>query len=174
MPTLQRLTTEYIEKEDRIRISGEGGNGELHTFWLTQRLLCRLIHVLVSAIEATPALSEKKNTADDRTNALFNEMAQQAAQQQIPDQPPVVDTELDRSWLVIEVDVTKADQHVKLGFKNNNDELAELLLDQKQLRQWLSIVFKQWQQAEWPTSIWPDWILNTMQKTPTASKAAVH
>lgn len=174
MPALQRLTTEYIEKEDRFRISGEDSDGELHTFWLTQRLLFRLIHVLVSAIEATPALSENKTITDDRTNALFNEMAQQAAQQQIPNQPPVVDTALDKSWLVIEVDVTKADQHVKLAFKNNIDEPTVLLLDQKQLRQWLSIVLKLWQQAEWPTSIWPDWILNTMDKTSTASKSALH
>lgn len=174
MPTLQRLTTEYIEKEDRFRIAGEDSRGELHSFWLTQRLLLRLIHVLVSTIESTPALSENKNITDDRTNALFNEMAQQAAQQQIPMQPPVVDPELDKSWLVIEVDVTNADQHVKLAFKNNTDEPTALLLDQKQLRQWLSIVFKLWQQAEWPTSVWPDWISDTMDKTSTAPKAAVH
>lgn len=174
MPALQRLTTEYIEQEDRIRISGEGSEGELRTFWLTQRLLCRLIRYLISTIEEVPADSETKSITDERTNALFNEMAQQSAQQQIPAQPPVIDPTLDKSCLVLAVDVSKTSQHIQLIFKNTVGQPAELMLDKIQLRQWLSILCKLWQQAEWPLSIWPEWMLNTAKKSAANTKSAMH
>lgn len=173
MPALQKITTEYIETEDRFRLSGESSTGELHSFWLTQRLLSKLIRVLISTFEDTPNKPSAKHISDDRTNALFNEMAQQAAQQQIADQPPVIDPELDKSWLVFEVDINKLEQHIKLTFKNSANEPLELLLDQNQLRQWLSIVHKIWQQAEWPLAVWPEWILNTV-KPAMKSKSAMH
>lgn len=160
MPSLQRLTTEYIEQEDRFRISGEDSKGEMLSFWFTQRLLSRLITHLVSAIGDISAKSTTNQVVDERTNALVNEMAQKVAQQQIPEQPPVVDPELQKAWLVLEVDISKVDQLVKLSFKNKVANPTELLMDQRQLRQWLSILFKLWQQAEWPLSIWPDWILD--------------
>lgn len=40
--TLQRITTEYIEAEDRIRLAGEAGEKTM-VLWLTQRFLNRLI-----------------------------------------------------------------------------------------------------------------------------------
>lgn len=174
MPVLQRLTTEYIEKEDRIRISGEGKEGELVSFWLTQRLLSRLIRYLVSSIEESPSTDEPNNITDVRTNALFNEMAQQVAQQHLPAQPPVVTPEENNSWLVSEVDISKDQQHIKLVFKNTRPIHTELMLDKYQLRQWLSILFHLWQQAEWPLSVWPDWILNTSKKPAASSIMALH
>ncbi len=46
MLTLQRITTEYVELEDRILLAGELGNREAVVVWLTQRLLQRLVPVL--------------------------------------------------------------------------------------------------------------------------------
>ena len=43
MATLQRITTEYIDQEDRIRLTGELAHGATVVLWITQRLLNRLI-----------------------------------------------------------------------------------------------------------------------------------
>lgn len=43
MPDLQRITTQYIEVEDRLRLTGELAPGEVVVLWLTQRLMHRLI-----------------------------------------------------------------------------------------------------------------------------------
>ena len=42
MRVLHRLTTDYVEEEDRIRVSGASANGDTVVLWLTQRLLNRL------------------------------------------------------------------------------------------------------------------------------------
>ncbi len=174
MPVLQRLTTEYIEKEDRVRISGKGIDGEFESFWLSQRLLIRLIRYLVSAIEESPSSDEPTSVTDLRTNTLFNEMAQQVAQQTLPAQAPVVTPQEGNPWLVLEVDVSKVQQRIKLVFKSARSKHTELLLDKNQLRQWLSILFRLWQQAEWPLSVWPDWILNTSKPAATSTINPLH
>ena len=48
MNSLQRITTEYDEREDRIRVSGQLAQGEAVVLWLTQRLLNRLVPHLTS------------------------------------------------------------------------------------------------------------------------------
>ena len=40
---LQRLTTEYVDAEDRMRLTGEIRPGETLVLWLSQRLLMRLL-----------------------------------------------------------------------------------------------------------------------------------
>lgn len=161
MSALQRLTTEYIEAEDRIRISGEGSQGEFLTFWLTQRLLIRLIRFIVSAIEEIPKQAKSSSAIDARTTALVNELAQEAAAQSIVPARPVDATRSGATWLVHEIDINKTQQHFTLRFKCTECPPADVTFDQQQLRQWLIIVHKLWQQAEWSLAVWPDWILNT-------------
>ena len=174
MSALQRLTTEFIDTEDRIRISGEGVQGELLSFWLTQRLLTRLIQFLVTSIEAVSTQKTEQGAVDARTHALVNEIQQEAAAQLITHEPPVDATKSGISWLVREVDINKTDQHYTLRFKNIGSAPADVVFDQQQLRQWLLIVFKLWQQAEWPLAIWPEWIQNTSANPARKSQSAVH
>ena len=37
--SLDRITTEYIDTEDRIRLSGQYAGGPAVVIWLTQRLI---------------------------------------------------------------------------------------------------------------------------------------
>ena len=48
---LQRITTEYVNTEDRIRLSGEVEENTSIVLWLTQRLLAQLITHLFRLIE---------------------------------------------------------------------------------------------------------------------------
>ena len=52
MRVLHRLTTDYVEEEDRIRVSGASANGDTVVLWLTQRLLNRLVPHLTAWLAA--------------------------------------------------------------------------------------------------------------------------
>ncbi len=80
---LKRMTTQYIGLEDRFRLTGEFGEGETVTLWLTQRILRRLLPPLLEWLaQAVPR-------ADSTRLALMNEFAQQAARGAIVRQPPI-------------------------------------------------------------------------------------
>ena len=47
MHQLQRVTTEYVDSEDRIRISGSCVDDGLVQLWLTRRLMDRLLPMVL-------------------------------------------------------------------------------------------------------------------------------
>lgn len=53
MNELKRLSTGHQEVEDRIRLVGETGNGAVVVLWLTQRLLLRLVPILLEGLETS-------------------------------------------------------------------------------------------------------------------------
>ena len=53
---LQRITTTYVDVEDRLRLTGVLANGTVVQLWLTQRLLGRLVPPLTSWLERNALL----------------------------------------------------------------------------------------------------------------------
>jgi len=174
MATLQKITTEYVEVEDRFRFSGENEQGEILSFWLTKRLLSRLLAHLIKTLEKTKSTNAVGTISQQRMNTLFNELEQQSAQQQIPNQTPVVTDNAVETWLVLAVDISKSSDPIQLLFKGATGNSVELNLDEFHLRQWLSIIHKHWLRAEWSSSIWPEWILSVEQSEPQNSKSLFH
>ena len=43
MQNLQKITTEFVEIEDRFKLTAVSGEGEIVVLWLTQRLLGKLV-----------------------------------------------------------------------------------------------------------------------------------
>ena len=159
---LQRITTEYIETEDRIRLGGEIGKSASIVLWLTQRLLSQVISHLLELIE-----KQSLNLANTDSSSLMQEFAQQLAQAELAPELPVQTTAAAQSWLVLEVDITLSPEGtLVLVFKREtgNETLQEgagkatLTLEAKQLRQWLGIVHSQWQKAGWSLTLWPPWM----------------
>jgi len=159
---LQRITTEYIETEDRIRLGGEIGKSASIVLWLTQRLLSQVISHLLELIE-----KQSLNLANTDSSSLMQEFAQQLAQAELAPELPVQTTEAAQSWLVLEVDITLSPEGtLALVFKRETGSAATqegagraiLTVEAKQLRQWLGIVRSQWQKAEWPLTLWPTWM----------------
>lgn len=202
MSDLQRITIEYIEFEDRFRLTGEmkadsgetsepiessepsesiessevdeSGKIDVVTIWLTQRLLNLLLPILFEWLQDRSAVASKNPSGDRQTNEFLQGFAQQAATEQIPQQPPVQSQADTLSWLVREVDIGRGPEGVKLSLKGHNGEEASLSLEQGQLRQWLSIVHNGWVRAEWPKTIWPSWILETAPTTAVEPGKAFH
>jgi len=151
MSDLKRVTTQFIENEDRIRLSGEVDSSQTVILWLTQRLMNRLVAHLVSWLD-TQTLTQTRPE-------VLQEFAQSAAQASLTPQAPVLTGSSDIAWLVMSVDLTSNQQVVQLTFKGAlPTELSQLKFETTQLRQWLSIVLSQYRLAQWSLDCWPEWI----------------
>jgi hypothetical protein len=153
MNELRRVTTEYIEEEDRLRLLGEIAPGQSLALWLTQRLARRAVPVLTRRLDQQ---ADEPSTASQ----LVQSFAQEAAVQSLPPQPAVSAVPNQENRLVHTVDITWNGKDIRLTFKSR-DHAAGLNLTIESLRQWLSIVHGQWVRAGWPVDIWPAWIVST-------------
>lgn len=172
MPHLQRVTTEYIDTEDRVRLTGALGDGGVVRLWLTQRLLNRLLPHLLGWLEqqigpATPGAE------------MIQEFAQHAAREALAPQAPVEALPSDLSCLVDEVSVLPGGQAVALTFKTRRPDgglvvVGSLAFESQPLRQWLGILFDQYGKAEWPLSAWPAWFAPDAPAGSSAAQSVLH
>lgn len=171
MRSLSRLTTEYVEAEDRIRIAGElpaqTGEDSPRTvvLWLTQRLLNRLLPHLLNWLERHHGMPQGWDEA-------VQGFAQQAAVAALEPQAPVRSAPESRAWLVHSVQLTFSPENVQLGFQSapgDAEHRSDLALQAQPLRQWLHIVYDQYVRANWPLTLWPQWLAEARQPAPSRS-----
>jgi hypothetical protein len=165
---LQRITTEYVDTEDRIRLSGEAEKDAPIVLWLTQRLLSQVISHLLGLIEKQSLNLANTNSSNPApARSLMQGFAQQLAQSELASELPVQTTAAAQSWLVLEIDITLSPEGaLVLVFKRETGNAAlqegagkaALTVEAKQLRQWLGIVHSQWQKAGWALTLWPPWM----------------
>lgn len=175
---LKRITTQYIPFEDRIRLTGsDQGSGTL-TLWLTQRLLNRMVVPLCEGLEkqTTPAVKSASGPSIPSVQAhLVQTFAQQKAAAALPKDGPVVTAPESPVWLVATVLIKHTPDSVRLTFKGSDEvQRAELTLTLFELRQWLGIVYKQFQSAAWPTQLWPAWVEEATKPTEPLPLTALH
>jgi hypothetical protein len=175
MLKLCRLTSEYVEIEDRFRLTGEDEAGNIISLWMTQRLSHRLISYLISAISSSSNEATLNPAQDTDASNLLQGFAQHAATAELPIQKAVDSTLSSQNWLVTEVDINQGEKGIlELVFKKEGAESVAIGFDSKQLRQWLSIVRSQWIQAEWSTEIWPSWMATQDEPESSPSQRPVH
>jgi hypothetical protein len=162
MTILQRITTEYIDLEDRVRLTGEAATGATVSLWLTQRLLGRLVGAIL------PWIAE----GDDGYQAVKNGFSQAAARAGLQRQPPV--PAQSSPCLVTKVDLRHNAEALTLTFCGAEGLAAELTLQRQDMRQWLNILFDIWRAADWPPSVWPDWMNSQDAKPPPAPLLQLH
>lgn len=162
MSQLSRVTTQYVETEDRLRLTGSAAAGEVQTVWLTQRLLLRLLPVLLQWLEG--------HGADTLQAEVMQSFAQQAAQAELTPQAPVRADAGAPAWLAMTVDVTRTQQAVGLTFRGADGEQTTVKMVPKELRQWLAIVHDAYGKAQWVPDVWPIWVSERTlpAKPPTA------
>lgn len=165
MTSLQRLTTEYVNFEDRIRLSGEAENAELVVIWLSQRLLRSLLPVLLQWLE--------RQTGEIPRAEALQSFAQQVALAKLTPQKPIRPDADSTAWLAIAVDIAQSEQAVNLTFRGNDQQSASFVLTVQSLRQWLGIVHETYIKAEWAVDVWPAWMRESrLDSAPQA--VAVH
>lgn len=193
---LRRLTTRYVDSEDRLRVAGEVASGQVQVVWLTQRLLNRLLpHLwkwLDQAVQAQPRSHDTPAAAlaavSPAAQTELQRFAQQSAAAERRQQVPVDPSRAVCTLLVQSVDIRHLPAGVRLTFKaaapaigpvptlvepTTATEAVHLTLATPALRQWLQIVYQQYRVAEWPTGHWPSWIRNPSAAGSTAPAHAV-
>jgi len=161
---LKRVTTEFVEAEDRLRLSGEVDAADPVVLWLTQRLALRLLPPLFQWLDhQTGATSARSPAASPllRMNVqqeIVHGFAQEAAKAGLKLQPPVQAKASGEAWLVNAIDLTPGEERIALVFKGKESSAAGVALTAMELRQWLAILHGIWTVAQWPTTVWPEWI----------------
>jgi hypothetical protein len=155
---LQRLTTEYIESEDRIRITGEVENGPPVVIWMTHRLFSRLVPAILQWLEKQTASTSSVAASRSGESELLQSFAQEAAVAALKPQPSVSANTNAVSWVVQSLDLQGSNTHLRITFLSQPDHSAFVMLTPTQIRQWLSIVYFAWMRAQWAPQLWPDWI----------------
>ena len=120
MNDLQRLTTEYVEAEDRVRISGELASGETVVMWASQRLLLRLLPHLFLWLE--------KQSSDNIPMEIEQSFAQEAAKAGLAAAPPVQRLAESREWLVTTVDLTPNANALAMSFRSETGHRETMAL----------------------------------------------
>ena len=166
MLELQRLTTEYIDAEDRMRLTGEIRPGETSVLWLSQRLLIRLLPHLFLWLE--------KQSSTAFPAEIEQSLEQRAASETMSTEPPVQVSGQSNAWLVEAVDMTAGDHALRLSFRREGEEALSLTLSSLHMRQWLTILRTLWSVAEWPVGIWPDWMAAAVGSSATHRRTSIH
>lgn len=173
MLELQRITTEYVEVEDRIRLRAADERDETVVLWLTQRLLSQLIQHLLGLIEKQASARSKPGDRVAGSSSLIQGFEQQVAEAELAPEAPVQTAMSSQNWLVQEVDIALSPEGTlvlvlkrEMGVvaTESAEDMARLTVESKQLRQWLGIIHDQWQRAGWPLGLWPAW----MDESPAA------
>ncbi|MCX5864962.1 MAG: hypothetical protein NTW42_07810 [Deltaproteobacteria bacterium] len=155
MQILQRITTEYIDTEDRVRLSGDVGTDFPVEIWLTQRLLQRLVPMLLRCLE--------RQGADMPHAEILHGFAQQAAKAELIPQTPVQAVIGSVAWLVQSVDIVQSEQAISLTFSGvGGQDATTMTLAINPLRQRLSILCAVCLKADWTLEMWPRWLLESV------------
>ena len=160
---LQRVTTEYVELEDRICLKGALEDGSSLVLWLTRRMVERLLPHLLQWLG-----TQIQGSMD---GDLLQSFAQDAARAALTPQSPVVASETSRQSLVAIVDLQHNDQTMVLSFKNQEGSVqGQLALEATPLRQWLEILQTGCAQAGWAMDVWPDWMTQAREEEALPSR----
>lgn len=160
-PILHRFTTQYVDTEDRLRISGATSDGDVVVIWLVQRLLNRLMPRLAQWLTD----HDNKLHSSSRTEEL--KRLQQPA--------PAVDAASESiSWLARSVDIASGDAGVALTFHGEAGQQATIHLPAVPVRRWLGIVYAQYAKAEWPEDTWAQVLEGYRTTAPLSTNATLH
>jgi hypothetical protein len=184
MDELRRFTTEYVEDEDRIRISGELRSGEKVVLWVTRRLADRLVPPVAAWLERQADPPEARSASNPAATAATRSFVQQAARAELPKQAPVDPGPAPSSWLVRSVDLGQGATIIRLTFRNRDartgavaaDEVASTTVAMAPVvaRQWLGIVHDKYRKAGWSTRAFPRWVTDSPAGAGQAASATLH
>jgi hypothetical protein len=166
MLLMHKMTSEFVEDEDRMRLTGELKEGGTVVIWLTQRLLTRLLPHLFKWLET--------QSGNNLPAELVLSFAQQAARAELSPEPPVKSDQNTQMWLAHAVDIMAEPAGLRLRFRSLQQEQAGVSLQPQQLQQWFSILHELWQRAEWPTNLWPEWIVSSDQTKASKLRIPLH
>lgn len=171
---LQQFTTRYNAHQDRLSIEGQSTEGEAICLWLTYRMMRQLVPLVVK-------LSIPVADAEDKAMTLAAWALSSASVANSPENKtapasinhtPGTNTLPVCSCLISAIEVKSTPKQAVLRFRiGSNKEVAVIDFKPEHLRQWLGIVHRLWNEAGWPTTVWPQWV--KAAETPVAPVGSV-
>lgn len=137
----------------------EDSQQQTTVIWLTRRLLVRLIDAMVKAIE-----SETQGRPESDTLQTFT---QHRARQAQVEESPVRAVEGSAEWLINRIDLNVSDERLTLKLFSD-EECAILPMPRVNARQWLNIMHRLFEVAEWHYEKWPSWLRESLSVTQPA------
>ena len=171
MQSLKKVTSEFIESEDRFRLSALTNEDEVVAFWLTQRLLTRLVAHLSEQIEINS--SQLSNAPADKKADYSDSDRQISNREPLASQSAVKIKESVTPILITEVDVKLGKGDLALVLKSGKKSCASISFSPSELKQWLEILYTLWHRAGWPISLWPERLTNN-NSIKEVSKDTIH
>ena len=173
---LKKFTTKYNPHQDRLCIDGQSARGEVVSLWLTYRLMRHLIPLLINLVTPAADAQDKASTLAEwaMSSAKAQQKPEAAVTRLVVPNGPRADAPTPVSWLVSSVELKSSPKRAILVFSLlANKPVATIELSPEHLRQWLSIVYRLWVGAGWPTNEWPAWVKET-EKPATPQGAVLH
>ena len=149
---IQTFTARYDPVEDRVRLDAVDAQGGKQAIFLTQRLVDRVIPVLVSHLEGkTP-----EGVPADLAQGMSQSRARQARQtgEATPAIAPDAETP---TWLCRTMHFQKADHGLNVIFTDDTQTDAIMPMVEANLRAVLDIFLDLYTKAGWPTEPFPAW-----------------
>jgi len=148
---LTKVTFMYSEVEDRILMSAMPKGEPPVAFWLTQRLCRRLVLAITDYLERSASSSALVDIG------LHLSCQQRDAEWQHQPSEPVSNRIGSLLVLPEKVVLSCSAQSALLLFPLADGQEAQLQMNMQELRQWLAIVYRQFQKASWTKEFWPEW-----------------
>lgn len=148
---LEKITFDYVPREDRMLARVLAVDGERSALWITQRLALRLAHALARHLERTTACDNQRH------RDILQSFRHQAALLASQPGAPVEAVDASNAPLLDMIDVRLFEQQVELQLMLG-DRPAVLSLSNDHVRQLLQILLDMFRRAEWPINCWPAWM----------------
>lgn len=153
MAKISSITLSYVSAEDRIHFAALLGDARTVRMWLTQRLARLLVRALANHMEKAEGIP-----LPIVRDAMMAQEQAQAVSSIKPSRPVVADPDVP-VHLVTNITLKLSAEKIGLLFESDLDFQPSIVLDRTLVRQWLSMLHRQFETASWPLDIWPEWMI---------------
>jgi len=151
---LHKVTLRYVELEDRICMAAETREGGSPVvFWLTQRMAGRLVGTLGRYLE------ESESEESPVSGLVRQAVRQEDARLQFePTRPVALHQGGFLAVLPSRIDIRCGGDRIGLELPMGGEDRACLTMTRMEMRQWMGILHRQYEQAGWGMGVWPGWM----------------
>lgn len=173
--TLHKITVSYSAEEDRLKLTAAAGEDQTVIYWITRRMLGVVLTPLFKWLEerASQGLGNIGEAAQRSKEARLA-MAQSKAQAQMQEESPVTAQPDSIEHLLTSVDVRTEANRFLLLFPMQGDQKGLIPFEQESLLQWLNILHRIAQQAQWDLPQWPIWFIEGQSPQAVPANKALH
>ena len=150
MDIIEKVTVAYVPLEDRLRLSVQAKKTEPYVLWLTARLGISIVTAIMKNLDNVEPVHRRKE------QKVYQQWEQSSALHKLK-ATASVEVSTAQEDLVQTVDISIQGGNYILTFRGVKKSSARLTLTAVQMRQWLQIVYVQFQKAKWPMAVWPAW-----------------